>query len=82
MLGDADEVEVLLDVVCDLESELLLPGFDVVFGCEVVEEGAVGGCEVGGWGCHGCGMDVWKVCLLGSGMAFLLLGFACGYRLL
>ena len=48
VLGDADEVEVLLDVVCDLEGELVLPGFCVVFGGKVVEEGAVGGCEVGG----------------------------------
>ncbi len=30
--GDADEGEVLLDVGCNLESELVLPGFDVVFG--------------------------------------------------
>ena len=46
VLGYADEVEVLLDVGCDLEGELVLPGFCVVFGCEVVEEGPVGGCEV------------------------------------
>ena len=57
MLGDADNVEVLLDVVCDLEGDLLLPWFNVVFGCKVVEEGAICGCEVGGLGCHGCGMD-------------------------
>ena len=71
MRGDADEVEVLLDVGCDLEGELVLPGFGVVFGCEVVEEGAVGGCEVGGGGCHGCGVDKWKIFLVGSVMGFL-----------
>ena len=48
MLGNADEVEVLLDVVCDLKGELVLPGFDVVFGGKIVEEGAICGCEVCG----------------------------------
>ena len=44
--------EVLLDVGGDLLGEVLLPGFEVVFGGEVVEEGAVCGCEVGGCGWH------------------------------
>ena len=59
MLGDSNEVEVLLDVVCDLEGHLLLPWFNVIFGREVVKEGAVGGFEVcgGGSGCHGSYMD-------------------------
>lgn len=53
MLGYADEVEILLDEVGDLQGDLLLPWLDVVFGCVVVEEGAVGGCEVcGGGSCH------------------------------
>ena len=47
MRGNADEGEVLLDVGCYSVGEVLLPGLDVVFGGEGVEEGAVGGCEGG-----------------------------------
>ncbi len=32
VLGDSDEGEILLDEVCHLEGDLLLPRFDVVFG--------------------------------------------------
>jgi len=41
VLWDVDEGEVLLDEGCYLEGYLLLPGLDVVFGGEIVEEGAV-----------------------------------------
>lgn len=56
MLRDADEVEVLLDKICDLEGHLLLPWFDIVFGRQVIKEVAVGGCKVCR-GCHGLDMD-------------------------
>lgn len=48
VFGNADEVEVLLEEVCDLEGHLLLPGVNVVFGGEIVEEGGVCGREVCG----------------------------------
>ena len=56
VLGDADEVEVLLDEGCELEQDFLLPWFDVISSGQVVEKGAVCGGEVcGGSGCccHG-----------------------------
>ena len=51
---DVDEGEVFLDEVGGLEGGFLVPGFDIVFGSEVVEEGAVGFCEGVGLGGHFC----------------------------
>ena len=51
MLGDADEIDILLDVICNLEGHLLLPWTNAMFG-QVVKEGAVCGCDVCGVGRH------------------------------
>ena len=66
MRGDADEGEVLLDVGCDTEGEVFLPGCDVVFGGEVVEEGTVGGYEGGGFGGHSWGYHSWDMGWMGG----------------